>query len=104
MLEAITRGSDILSAICEFKNKWGIMISFDPGDVKFTRGRGFYKDAPWLTADKHFEIMMNGVGYFFADSREEIDDLFKMTKGDDSGGKCYALTCGPDGRLCSENT
>jgi hypothetical protein len=72
----------------------------------------YIKAAPWLKLHEHFNVFMEGYGYFEFDTEEEMYAVYNQTVGDDGPTKLnpyngpariYALTCGPRG-LQNENT
>ena len=109
MINTITSSSDILSMLCKAQNKWGMFLSFG----NETDGDEILKAAPYLSHDRFFHVRFNFGGYIFADTEEEILDLYNQTVGDDGPtdrnpyrgpASVYALTCDPAGLLITENT
>lgn len=108
MINTITSSSDILSMVCKAQNKWGMYVGFAheaPEEI--------LKAAPYLEHDRFFHVRFNFGGYIFADTEEEILDLYSQTVGDDGPtdrnpyrgpASVYALTCDPTGQLITENT
>ena len=108
MINTITSSSDILSMLCKAQNKWGMFLSFDheaPEEI--------LKAAPYLSHDSFFHVRFNFGGYIFASTKEEIEDLYLQTVGDDGPtdrnpyrgpASIYAITCDPTGQLITENT
>lgn len=109
MINTITHSSDILSMLCVAQNKWGMFLSFKHEND----GDEILKAAPYLSHDRFLHIWLSFGGYIFADTKEEIEDLYLQTVGDDGPtdrnpyrgpASVYALTCAPTGVLITENT
>ncbi|MFA6094147.1 MAG: hypothetical protein WC986_14510 [Elusimicrobiota bacterium] len=69
------------------------------------------KAAPYL--DGHDQVLCDQSGYLVFDTAEEMEKTFEQTVGDDGPTKLntysgparvYAVTCGADGELQTENT
>lgn len=98
---------DVLSTVCRVKRKWGLYASWCIDDLDEVR-----KAAPYLSSLKEF-VIYNGEVYLFFGSEAEMQDIYDQTVGEDGPtrlngydgpGKVFALTCGPDGELRTENT
>ena len=94
--------------LCKAASKFGMYISFDFGDFK-----GAAMAAPYLNIDDHFQIISDGCGILLFDTREEMENYYDMTVGDDGPTKLnnynglthvYALTCDNTGNLLTKNT
>lgn len=106
--EIMINNSDVLSALCKAKGKWGMFLSIPEASQKEV-----LKAAPYLQADHFVSLAVVGHGFIFMDSKEELYGLYHQTVGDDGptlenpyDGPCriYALTCNPEGKLQTENT
>ena len=69
--------------------------------------------APYLNGDEHAQLLIDGEGVLVFEHVDEMWRYFDMTVGDDGPTKTnpyagpnrvYALTCGADGGLLTENT
>ena len=114
MIEIIT-DHDILSTACKATGKWGMLISFYVPSVEDCDDpyEEVIKAAPYLTFEKHAQILGDGKAYILGETRDEIYNLYNQTVGDDGPTKLnpyngivkvYALTCSPEGKFLSENT
>ncbi len=101
---------DTLQVLCKSTCKWGMYISFFVPEHEEDEAE---LAAPYLNLEKHMQIIIDGNGYLLFDTKEEMEEKFWMTVGDDGptetnkydgGTRVYALTCGPDGQLLNENT
>jgi hypothetical protein len=110
-MEVIVGPGDILSTLCKLKNRWGMYVGF--GWENLEDMNEVEKAAPYLKGDSMFQVRMNGYGYLFFNTQEELDNHYKQTVGDDGPtdinsyngpARVYALTCDPAGELMSENT
>lgn len=113
-----------LEVLCKATNKWGMYISFctlDASDESYFDD--IVKAAPYLNFDDHTQIFVEGSAYLLFDSKEEMEEHYWCTVGDDGptpdfikerlniGGndyegpcRVYALTCDPTGQTMNENT
>lgn len=99
----------ILSKLCAATKKWGMYISC----AEFL---GYeHLVAPYLDPEDeaHYQIIDDGAGFILFNTKEEMEDAYNRTVGDDGPTelnpydgpiRVYALTCGPDGELLTENT
>ena len=106
MVEILTE-HDILRVICKAKCKWGMFVYFSTND-SFDE---VVKAAPYL--NKNAQILSDGRAYVITDTKEELDNFYYQTVGDDGptklnsyngSAKVYALTCNPEGNFLNENT
>lgn len=98
-MKAYTCDSGLLKELCKTKKCWGMMISgHDPYRM--------VKDARYLNLgnDDYLNIVLQQWGILLFKTRKALDLYYKMTRGDDTGGTVYALTCDPRGKLMNENT
>ena len=100
---------DVMKALCEASNKFGMFISFGFTNAKevelATNGR--------LNWQEHMTNMLDGQAIFLFDTEEELDLAFDDMVGDDGPTnrnsydgeiRVYALTCSASGELLTENT
>ena len=103
----------MLQLVCKSLGKWGMMISFSD----YVNPEGYLipaeilEAAPYLDPDS--QIVYEGFGYFLFDTEEEMLEYYGQTVGEDGptkanpykgGARVFAVTCGPDGQLLTENT
>lgn len=121
-MQLIENTADILSLICKEANKFGAYFSFSSPfgnpdhdhDLLYHRCEELFCAAPWLRAyNMNTSVMIDGFGFILFESKEEMHIIYDQTVGDDGptksnpyNGKAqvYMLTCGPDGKLRTENT
>ena len=101
--------NELFTAYCKAYNKFGLYISFDEEE----KWDEIIKACPFLTKEEHYNIFLNGFGYVFFDTKEEMEKAYESTVGDDGPTKLnsynglarvYALTCDNTGQLLNENT
>lgn len=112
-MQIISNPSDLLKILCKSAKKYGMMICpnipFEEA-LKQQKELGYLQDAPYLSytneavLEHTIAITCNGVGYMLFENEAEMRKYYGQTRGDESGGCCYALTCGPDGEFMGENT
>jgi hypothetical protein len=102
--------STVLSDLCKMHKKHGLYISCAQFDCTFEE---FMDAAPYLRRKEFEQILYSSYGYIICDSKEEMLALYQQTVGDDGptianpySGPCrvYAMTCGPNGEIITENT
>lgn len=99
---------EAMQALAKALNKYCMFIGFD--DDNFDE---INKAAPYLDLYSHGQVFVDGNAILVFDSQQEMKDHYQLTVGDDGptganpydgSARVYALTCGPDGELLSENT
>ena len=106
MTSWFTTADEVLSALCRLSKKNGMYWSVsncedNPEEVQ--------KAAPYLD----LVDIINGYGYILFDTESEMCYFYSQTVGDEGPtkinnyngpAKVYTMTCGPDGKLLTENT
>lgn len=110
----ILNASEAFKLLCKSTNKWGMYISWYPGDdINYVDPKEVYKAAPYLNFDDHTQLLVDAEGFLLFDTEEEMCHYYNMTVGDDGPThlnpydgplSVYARTCNPNGELLNENT
>src|SRR3990167_11177150 len=94
-------GSLILQELCRATKRFGMLISTPPDVIEYSHG-GMVAAAPYLSYIDDMQLISNGFGIILFDSKEEMQQTYQQTVGDDgptslndySGPtRVYALTC-----------
>lgn len=97
---------DVLPELCRATKRWGMYYGGSFNDQPLQEVK---KAAPWMTPSQY----VDGTGWLLFNSELEMLAVYHLTVGDDGPtplnpyngpAKVYAATCGPDGKLRSENT
>ena len=119
--QILSSPGQILEILCGNSGKCGMYcsVSLPDGFEEGIAPRDLLEAAPWLETVEteqgpgHHVLWFSGEFYIFFDSEEEMYKCFNATVGDDGPTKSnpyegqiriYALTCGADGSLQTENT
>lgn len=103
----------VMQALAKATGKFCMYINIFNEGPEETFFAEVMKAAPYLNFDDHLQLMTDGGGIIVCDSKEEMEDLYEQTVGDDGPTKknsydgtarVYALTCSNEGVLCNENT
>jgi len=98
--QSILSKDEVLQFACKSSKKFGMFISFDR-DASF---EDIEKCVPYIDTFYHTQILLDGEGFLFFDTKDQMYKRFKETIGQDKDGIVYALTCDDQGILMSENT
>lgn len=107
MIEVLTK-CEVLRELAKKSNKWAMYVSWGSW-VGIPCLDEIVEAAPYLSS---YQALADGEAFLFFDTREELDEAYGQTVGDDGsvtnsyGGpvRVYALTCNPQGDLETENT
>ena len=105
-MEALVDFSTVLSALCKAKNKFGIYVSHQHGELA---PEVLVKAIPFLQGDDLVQFWHRGWGYLLFDTEDLMVSSYRQIAGDDCwttefDPRVYACTCGPDGVCLTENT
>lgn len=107
---------DALKTICKVSKKFGMYFGgfYDRHTAeKVDDWDEIVKAAPWLDLDVPGQCFADGSGFLLFSSKREAWKIFGQTVGDEGPTKTnpyngrvsiYAILCGPDGELMTENT
>ena len=102
-----------LIELCRRRGQWGMMLSYTSACGADVYIDDLPKAVPFLDSPDVFSLCVEEHLYVFCDTSEDIHALYGQVVGDDGPTKLnpysgpvrvYALTCGPDGTLGTENT
>lgn len=109
-MQTMFKPHEMLSAMCQAKKKWGIFLQVSNDGGNWAE---LQKAVPFFSVSEMAEFWHEFNGVIFLDSEEELQAICGQIIGDEGPtslntyngfARVYALSCGPDGTLYSENT